>query len=154
MLANFMGVYWLAAGVISLRWGASGERARGFSVLAGVIGVLAGLGMLGRNLSPYYVAAEFFFSIVGMVILLTGLLHIFGGFKKRPDQVRQRSWTSFLLGLFAVILGLMLIVSPLTRDIWVYLAAGIWALIGGAILIGEALHLRRLSRQEKQNDHI
>ena len=87
MLANFMGVYWLAAGVISLRWGASGERARGFSVLAGVIGVLAGLGMLGRNLVPYYVAAEFFFCILGMVILLTGLLHIFGGFKKasRPS---------------------------------------------------------------------
>jgi uncharacterized membrane protein HdeD (DUF308 family) len=154
MLANFMGMYWLAAGIISLRWGASGERARGFPVLAGVIGVLAGLGMLSRNLAPSYVAEEIFFSLLGLVILLTGLLHIFGGFKTSPDQAREWSWTSFLLGLFEVILGLMLVVSPLTRDIWVYLAAGIWALIGGAILITDALRLRRLSRPEKQDNHI
>ena len=56
MLGNFMGMYWLVAGVLSLRWGASGERARGFPVLAGVIGVLAGLGMLSRSLAPAFVA--------------------------------------------------------------------------------------------------
>jgi uncharacterized membrane protein HdeD (DUF308 family) len=105
--------------------------------------------MLGRSLAPSYVAAEVFFAVLGLVILLTGLLHIFGGFRKGPDQVREWSWTSFLLGLFEVILGLMLVVSPLTRDIWVYLAAGVWALIGGAILIGDAVRLRRLSQQEK-----
>ena len=154
MLGNFMGVYWLLAGVMSLRWGASGERARGFPIVAGVVGDLAGLGMLSRSLAPSYVAEEVFFSVLGLVILLTGLLHIFGGFKEGPDQVRQWSWASFLLGLFEVILGLMVAVTPLTRDIWVYLAAGIWALIGGAILIGEALRLRRLSRQEKQNNRI
>jgi uncharacterized membrane protein HdeD (DUF308 family) len=149
MLGNFMGMYWLAAGIMSLRWGASGERAKGFPVLAGVIGVLAGLGMLGRSLAPSYVAGDIFFSVLGLVILLTGLLHIFGGFRKSPDQAREWSWTSFLLGLFEVILGLMLVVSPLTRDIWVYLAAGIWALVGGAILITDALRLRRLSQQGK-----
>jgi uncharacterized membrane protein HdeD (DUF308 family) len=149
MLGNFMGMYWLVAGVMSLRWGASGERAGGVPMLAGVIGVLAGLGMLSRSLAPSYVAEEVFFSILGLVILLTGLLHIFGGFRTGPDQVREWSWTSFLLGLFEVILGLMLIASPLTRDIWVFLAVGIWALIGGAILIGDALRLRRLSQQGK-----
>ena len=154
MLGNFMGMYWLAAGIMSLRWGASGERARGFPVLAGVIGVLAGLGMLSRSLAPSYVAEEVFFSVLGLVILLTGLLHIFGGFKKSPDQAREWSWTSFLLGLFEVILGLMLVVGPLTRDIWVYLAAGVWALIGGAILITDALRLRRLSRPESQDNYV
>ncbi len=121
-------------------------------MLAGVIGVLAGLGMLSRSLAPSYVAEEVFFSILGLVILLTGLLHIFGGFKTGPDQVRQWSWTSFLLGLFEVILGLMLVVGPLTRDIWVFLAVGVWALIGGAILIGDALRLRRLT-QKKTGDN-
>jgi uncharacterized membrane protein HdeD (DUF308 family) len=29
MLGNFMGMFWFASGFISLRWGASGERARG-----------------------------------------------------------------------------------------------------------------------------
>ena len=154
MLGNFMGMYWLVAGLMSLRWGASGERARGFPVLAGIIGVLAGLGMLGRRLAPSYMAEDIFFSVLGVVIVLTGLLHIFGGFKKGLDQVRQWSWTSFLLGLFELMLGLMLVVSPLTRDIWVYLAASIWALIGGAILITDALHIRRLSQQERQDNRV
>jgi len=154
MLGNFMGMYWLAAGIISLRWGASGERARGFPVLAGIIGVLAGLGMLSRTLAPTVVPEAAFFSVLGLVILLTGLLHIFGGFKKSPDQAREWSWTGFLLGLFEVILGLMLVVGPLTRDIWVYLAASIWALIGGAILITDALRLRRLSRQAIHDERV
>jgi uncharacterized membrane protein HdeD (DUF308 family) len=154
MLANFMGMYWLVAGIMSLRWGASGERARGFPVLAGVIGIMAGLGMLSRRLAPSYVAEEVFFSVLGLVILLTGLLHIFGGFRKSPSQAREWSWTSFLLGLFEVILGLMLVVSPLTRDVWVYMAAGIWALIGGAILITDALRLRRLNRRKREDNQV
>ena len=36
ILGNFMGMYWLVAGLMSLRWGARGERVRGFPVLAGI----------------------------------------------------------------------------------------------------------------------
>ncbi len=154
MLGNFMGMYWLLAGVMSLRWGAAGERARGFPVLAGIIGVLAGLGMLSRSLAPSYVAEDVFFSVLGLVIFLTGLLHIFGGFKQSAEQTRQWSWTSFFLGMFEMVLGLMLVVDPLVRDLWVYMAASIWALIGGAILISDALRLRRLSQEEGPDIHI
>ena len=38
ILGNFMGMFWLASGVISLRWGAVGERPRRIAVLAGIIG--------------------------------------------------------------------------------------------------------------------
>ena len=40
MLANFMGMFWLVSGIFSLRWGAAGERARGWALLAGIIGVI------------------------------------------------------------------------------------------------------------------
>ena len=43
MLVNFMGIFWLLGGIVSLRWSLSGERARDLSLVAGVIGVLAGL---------------------------------------------------------------------------------------------------------------
>jgi uncharacterized membrane protein HdeD (DUF308 family) len=35
MLINFMGMFWLVAGLMSLRWGAAGERARRASMVAG-----------------------------------------------------------------------------------------------------------------------
>jgi uncharacterized membrane protein HdeD (DUF308 family) len=33
MLVNFMGMFWLVSGIVSLRWGVHGERARGLSLL-------------------------------------------------------------------------------------------------------------------------
>jgi uncharacterized membrane protein HdeD (DUF308 family) len=143
LLGNFMGAYWLTSGVISIRFGASGRRARRLAVVAGVIGVFAGIAMLGRWLYTTWIAEELLLSLLGVIILFTGLLHAFGGFKKRDHEEREWTITSFLLGLFEIFLGVSLIFSPLDYDLWVYLAASIWALLGGLILIGDALHVRR-----------
>jgi uncharacterized membrane protein HdeD (DUF308 family) len=53
------------------------------------------------------------------------------------------SMTSFLLGLFEIILGVILILEPLERGPVLNLAASIWALVGGFILISDALRQRR-----------
>ena len=145
ILANFMGMYWLVSGIVSLRWGAAGERARGLPLLAGLVGVLAGVAMLSRSVTSNFVATELVVSLVGVIILLTGLLHIFGGFRVGGTAGRQWSWTSLILGVFEVILGLLLIIAPLERGPLVYLAATVWAMVGGLILIGDAMRTRRLS---------
>lgn len=143
ILANFMGMYWLVSGIISLRFGAVGERARGLALLAGVVGVLAGIGMLGRGLISGLVVETVILSVFGLIIMLTGLLHMFGGFRTDQNSTRQWSWTSFLLGLFEVVLGLMLVIAPLERGPLIHTAASIWALLGGLILIGDAMRVRR-----------
>ena len=117
MLVNFMGMFWLVSGIVSLRWGVHGERARGLSLLAGAAGVLAGVGMLSRRFTQGIVGEDVLLSVIGLIILLTGLMHIFGGFRTGPaenapaSQNRSRglprtwSWTAFLLGLFEIVLG-------------------------------------------------
>ena len=147
MLADFMGMFWLVSGLISLRWGVSGQRSTGSWLVAGIIGVIAGLGMLGRGAATTSVREDVFISVLGLVIMLTGALNMFGGFRKGPDRSRQRSWSAFLLGIFEVILGIMLVIAPLERGTVVYLAASVWALVGGFILIGEAVAARRLRNQ-------
>jgi uncharacterized membrane protein HdeD (DUF308 family) len=150
ILVNFMGMFWLVSGIVSLRWGVHGERARGVSLLAGAIGILAGAGMLSRRFTTGMVGEEFLVSVVGLIILLTGLMHIFGGFRTGPTEThlfsreRKWSWTAFLLGLFEMILGIMLVIEPLTLGPVLYFAASIWALLGGVILIGDAVRLRRV----------
>lgn len=151
MLGNFMGMFWLASGIISLRWGAAGERPRRIAVLAGVIGVLAGLAMLTRRLTSTWVQEDIIFSLLGVVILLTGLLHIFGGFRVGEGAHRTWSLTAFLLGAFEIVLGIMLIVEPYGRSIFFYVAIVIWALVGGFILITEAIRLRRAHQGEVTN---
>jgi uncharacterized membrane protein HdeD (DUF308 family) len=156
ILVNFMGMFWLVSGIVSLRWGARGERARGVSLLAGAIGVLAGIGMLSRRFTQGIVGEEVLISVVGLIILLTGAMHIFGGFRTGPaethllSQNRKWSWTAFLLGLFEMVLGLLLVVEPLGRGPLVYFAASVWALVGGAILLGDAARLRRLQLQREE----
>ena len=148
MLGNFMGMFWLASGIISLRWGASGERPHRFAVLAGAIGVLAGLAMLTRSLTRSWVQEDILFSLLGVVILLTGILHIFGGFRVGESAHRKWSLTAFLLGAFEIVLGILLIVEPYGRGTFFYLGVVIWALVGGVILITDAIRLRRALQGE------
>jgi uncharacterized membrane protein HdeD (DUF308 family) len=155
-LVSFMGMFWLVSGIISLRWGVHGERARGLSLFAGVAGVIAGLGMLSRRFATGFVGEDVLISMMGLIILLTGLMHIFGGFRKGPEESdmfsrnRQWSWTAFILGLFEIVLGAMLVIEPMGRGPLLYTVASVWALVGGVILIGDALRIRRMKQTAEQ----
>jgi uncharacterized membrane protein HdeD (DUF308 family) len=138
-----MGMFWLASGIISIRWSASGVRAKRMGILAGAIGILAGLGMLTRGLTDAWIRQDILLSLLGVLILLTGILHTFGGFRVGEHAHRKWSWTSFILGAFEIVLGLMLIIEPLGRGTFFYLAASIWALVGGFILIMDAVRIRK-----------
>ena len=142
MLANFMGMFWLVSGIISLRWGASGERARGVAVMAGAIGMLTGIAILTRGLTVEWIRQDILFSLLGVVILLTGILHVFGGFHIGETH-RRFMLTSMLLGIFEIVLGIVLIIEPMNRSVLFYLVISVWALLGGFILITSAIRLRR-----------
>ena len=147
MLGNFIGIYWLTSGIVALRYGVGGERAKGWALVIAVFGILAGLAMLSRLFAQHYVSMEILGRLMGLIILLTGLLHIFGGFRK-DTVTRQRTWPSLLLGIFELALGLLMVMSPLGRGTAFYLSIGAWALLGGAFLIGDAMQLRRIRQQQ------
>ncbi len=142
ILANFMGMYWLASGTVSLRFGDSGERSKGLTIFVAIIGVLAGIAMLSRGVTRNLYAEDVVISLLGVIVLLTGFIHAFHGFRERGTAARHRSWTSVFLGVFEMVLGLSLIFTPLDNSPVLYFAAAIWAFIGGAILIGDALSER------------
>ena len=144
-----MGMFWLVSGVMSIRWGLSGKRARGMPLLAGIVGVLAGLAALSRrfDLLDTLVSDVLVITVLGTAILLTGLMHMLGGFRTGEEASRERSWTSFLMGLFEFIMGAMLILEPMRQGTLIYLGVSIWAMIGGVILIGDALRLRSRVRK-------
>ena len=109
MLVNFIGMFWLAAGIMSLRWGASGERARRMSVVIAIVGIVAGVLILGRFLLAQLVGEAPIVLLLGGIVVLTGLVHVFEGFRTGTGRQRQRSWTSTLLGAFEIVLGLVLL---------------------------------------------
>ena len=143
-LITSMGMFWLVSGVMSIRWGLSGKRARGMPLLAGIVGVLAGLAALSRRfeLLDNLFSDVLVITVLGIAILLTGLMHMLGGFRTGEEASREWSWTSFLMGIFEFILGAKLIIEPMRQGTLIYLGVSIWAIIGGVILIGDALRLR------------
>lgn len=141
MLVNFMGIYWLVSGVVSLRWGTATRPVRRLAIIAGVIGVLAGLMVIIRLLLVGFVGEELIFNLIGFIMLLTGLLHVFGGF--RTDNLsRSVTWGSILLGIFEIILGALLIITAVGFSPIIHLAISIWAFIGGFIILADAYRLR------------
>jgi uncharacterized membrane protein HdeD (DUF308 family) len=148
MLVNFMGMFWLTSGLVSLRWGVSGERPRPLSLAAGVVGVLVGIAVLARNLMRRVMSEVLVISLLGSVMLLTGLLHVLGGFRTGEGKERDRSWPSLILGIFEAVLGGLLILSPTELRPGVYLAAAIWAFLGAFMLLGSGLRQRAQARQD------
>ena len=141
-LANFMGVYWILNGVVTLQWGLMAEpRRRLLPFAAGAIGVVTGAVVLMLNVGTTYLL-----SFLGLVIALTGVAHLLGGFEFA--DVSGRGWRPGVpLGILEVGLGATLILTSGEGGSLSTWLASAWALLGGTVLVFDALLMRRnLSR--------
>lgn len=141
ILVNFMGMFWLASGIMSLRWGGFGLRAKRLSMAAGVVGILTGVIVLSRGLIRGLLEETLAISILAGVMILTGVIHAVGGFRTEHDG-RRWSWTNLILGIFEIVLGILLLSSPLDPGPFVFVAASVWAFVGAFMLLGDALRQR------------
>jgi uncharacterized membrane protein HdeD (DUF308 family) len=146
-LLRFMALYWLSSGVMSLVQGIRGDRrGRVLFLVTGIVGILGGLFVLVHPLLTARVSFATLAFMLGIVAILTGLLHIFGGFRMSAGIGRRWSVGSFFLGVVEVILGLVVMASPGDPNRLTYAAATIWALVGGGGLLADSIRLRRLAR--------
>ena len=100
-LANFMGLYWLSGGALTLVFQREIRRRGGrrMPIVAGVIGVVAGGAVLIQGVirqdAP---SAEETFLLVGILVLGTGLTKLVSGMLADEDPIRQQSRDSVILG--------------------------------------------------------
>ena len=155
MLANFMGIFWLMTGIVSIRQESHKHRDN-LSLVAGVIGVLTGITVITRSLIRQWFGEELFVALLGIVISLTGLLHVVGGFRIGKQAGHGQTRLSIVLGIFEFILGIVLLLgngsSTSTEQQLIYLFAIGWAMSGGILLIGDAIRQRRAMAQENAKE--
>ena len=109
--------------------------------------MIAGLLALTRRLATGYLSDVLVMNILGAVMILTGIVHITGGFRIGKME-RHRTWASVVLGIFEIILGaLALLAESLEFGPLFYWALITWALVGGFALFADALALRRRTKQ-------
>jgi uncharacterized membrane protein HdeD (DUF308 family) len=82
----------------------------------------------------------------GIIAVLTGLVHIFGGFRTSHNEGREWTLSSFLLGITEIGLGVLVLASPENPHRAVIWVAAAWATVGGAGLILLSIRQLRLYR--------
>jgi uncharacterized membrane protein HdeD (DUF308 family) len=140
LLINFMGVYWLASGA-TLLWSmlTGGQARRSLGIGGAIVALITGLAAL--LYSHFSGPSHPVVVLLGLVIVLTGALHFVGVLE--VEQAHNRRLGPFVpLGLVEVILGALLVCSPLFRTHVTYWTASLWAAVAGAILLLDALHIR------------
>src|SRR5579864_2310610 len=140
MFVNFLAMYWLSSGLVSLRWGRSTHQKKGLWLVDGLLEMLVGAAILLRPVYVYALNPDLAVRIFGVVAVFVGLFRILNGYRT-INMAHQRSWGTFFLGVFEAGLGLLLIFfnmpGPFTK-----LLAGGWAFLGGILLILQSLQVR------------
>ena len=150
-LFNTMGFFWMAIGLTSLRRSQEDERYAGkyTARIAGIVAVLTGLLVVTRRFTSRLMSDETIFFVLGTVILATGILHIFDEVRIGGFTTNRLTRVQFLLGLFEVLLGVLLIFSTRIETPVLYWAATAWAIVYGVLFLGTAVKQYLQQRQEK-----
>jgi uncharacterized membrane protein HdeD (DUF308 family) len=135
-LVTFLGFYWLITGVLSLvsmfvnrsvHWA--------WSLISGIVGILAGLFVLNHPLLAALTVPAILVIVLGIEGLLLGVVEIVSAFTGGGIG-------HFLLGAINVILGLLLLASPLAATLAAPFIFGVLLLVQGVGLIVWAFRAR------------
>jgi uncharacterized membrane protein HdeD (DUF308 family) len=128
-LVTFIGVYWLITGVFSfVRMFVDRSIPWFWSLLIGIVGVLAGVFVLRHPLLAAVAVPTNLVIIFGIQGLVMGVLEIVGGFK--GDGVG-----SVILGAINIAIGVLLLSSPVMAALAVPFVLGVLLLVQGVALI-------------------
>ena len=133
---TFLGFYWLIGGVLSfVRVFVDRSIPWIWSLLSGIVGILAGLVVLRHPLLAAVTIPTVLIIVLGVQGLVMGALEIVEGFKGGGIG-------SFMLGAINVVIGLILLGSPVAAGLAVPLVFGVILLVQGVVLVIWALRLR------------
>lgn len=149
-LARYFGMYWMVTGGTTIFWGLRGARATKLWLLAGSIGVIGGTILVFNEMISSATMLELTLDVFAAFAIITGLLHLAGGYRIRQRVGRGWAWGDTFLGLMQIAMGIILLSSGGTISRAVLFSAVIWAFLGGFGMILDALRLRRKYHQSLQ----
>ena len=136
VLATFLGFYWLITGVLALvRVFVDHSVPWLWSLLVGIVGILAGMFVVRHPLLTALTVPTALVIILGVQGLVMGVLEIIGGLK-------GGGLGSFVLGVINVLVGLLLLGSPVAAALAVPVVFGVLLLVQGVGLIIWAFRVR------------
>lgn len=136
-LVQFIGFFWLIGGIFRIVSIFVESSLWGWKLLAGIVGVLAGLVVLQH---PVWSAVL----LPAVYVIILGVQGIILGGAGLVMAFRGGGWGTGVLGVLSIILGLVLLLNPLFIGIAVLpFVLGAIALLGGILAIVAAFAMRR-----------
>jgi uncharacterized membrane protein HdeD (DUF308 family) len=154
MLANFIGLYWLLGGLVTLRWAFTVRWRRGshLGLVAGTVGVIAASLVLLRQQLEHVISFGALIDVLGAAAVLTGSLRLLGAFEVERRTGRRWTFGGLALGSVEVALGLVLFFARGGNLQAVTIVVVVWGFVGGSLLLIEGFRLRRLLRVSDLGD--
>ncbi len=143
-LARYFGMFWMVTGGTSLYWGLRGARATRLWLVAGLIAIVGGVILFFNEWISSSTILELTANVFALFAILTGILHIGGGYRIRQKVGRKWAWGDLFLGLLQIMMGAMLLGMPSSISPVILISAVAWAFLGGFGMIADSLRLRRM----------
>jgi uncharacterized membrane protein HdeD (DUF308 family) len=139
VLVRVLGWFWLIGGILSLVTMFTGEAGESkiWRLLESILGIVAGFLVLEHPL----LAA---ITIPTILVIIMGILGVLIGGIYAYEALNGAGLGAGLLAAMSLILGLILLGSPLLSAMALPFIFGVWLLIGGIAAIGAAFRLRRV----------
>jgi uncharacterized membrane protein HdeD (DUF308 family) len=135
ILVQFIGIYWLVAGIfkiVSIFMDSSGW---GWKLAGGILGILAGLIVLQHPLWSPFVIGNVLVIILGIQGIIVGVIGLIQAFK-------GAGWGSGILGAVSILIGLLFLFNVWAFTLSLPWAIGLLALVGGVLAIVAAFRLK------------
>jgi len=141
----FLGIYWVVDGISTLLASFIGREDSnwGWGIFVGIISILAGLAVLSQPVLTAIFTTSFIVSLVGIMIIISGVSSIVTGFRLRKTS---GEWVMILGGVLGLILGLLLLMNPLFSALVFVNITAIFSIIGGFALIVMAFQVKKLKK--------
>jgi uncharacterized membrane protein HdeD (DUF308 family) len=145
-LATFLALYWLAGGVVTLRFAWAIRPSAGFRLasVAGVVAITAALLVMLREFLSGVVSPATVIDVLGFAAAAMGMLRLVGAFEIERRTGHRWSIGGLVLGGLELGTGVLLLATD-TQSRAVMITVGTWALASGTLLIVEAVRARRLA---------
>jgi uncharacterized membrane protein HdeD (DUF308 family) len=136
VLIQFVGIYWLVAGIFSLVTIFIDHTKWGWKLFSGIIGIIAGLLVIQHPLWSTVLLPTVLIIILGVEGIIMGFIALFSAFK-------GGGWGAGILGVLSILIGSYLVFNPLVGALALPWVIGIFALIGGVFAIVIAFRDRK-----------
>jgi uncharacterized membrane protein HdeD (DUF308 family) len=135
-LVRILGIYWLITGILTLIHLFSDRSDMIWKLIGGILGILAGLAVIGYPLMSALIIPATHIIVVGVLGICFGAISLFWALKA--------GWGAAIMGILSIIFGLLLLGSPFIGAVlWIYLLAGV-GIAGGIATMFLAFKMRKM----------